>query len=117
MTDDMLFWPPKDPDEIDFRFAVWCDLDGTNNGGAADDGELQGATISTSTWTVPVGVTKVLDDTNAISIHGVSYAINTVCTIKISGGTAGNTYDLVNTIVTSDGRTLSRTFRLPVENL
>lgn len=114
---DVIYWPTKDPDEVDFRFAVWCDKDGTNNGGAADDGELQGATISNSAWTVPAALTKVSDDTNAVSIHGVSYGVNTVGTIKLSGGVSGQTYDLQHTVVTSDGRTLQRTFRLPVESL
>lgn len=60
-----------------------------------------GETISTSTWTVPTGITKdsesETDDTT---------------TIWLSGGTHGTDYDLVNEIVTSAGRTANRTIRI-----
>ncbi len=62
-----------------------------------------GETISTSTWTVPAGITKD-SDTNT----------TTAATIWVSGGTDDTDYDLVNQITTSDGATVDRTIRLRV---
>lgn len=104
----------KDPDNVEPYFIVWCGSDGVNTGGAADNGELQGATISSATWTVPTGITKVSDNTNGVSVHGVTYAINTVSTIWLSGGTANKEYTLTCRVVTSDGRTLDRSITIPV---
>lgn len=112
-----LAWPRKDPANIEPFFVVWCDETGLNDGSALDNGELQGATIATSVWTVPAGITKDSDTTNAANLHGVSYAIDTVATIWLSGGTADNTYSIVNTITTSDSRTLRRTVTIRVEDL
>ena len=70
--------PSKDPQNIEPYFIVWCDEDGTNSGAAADRGELQGASISTATWTVPTGITKVSDNTSAVTINGVTYDITRI---------------------------------------
>lgn len=106
---------PKDPNSIEPFHIVWCDRDGTNNGGASDEGELQGATISTSEWTVPSGITKDSDNTDAINIRGVAYAENTVATIWLSGGTAGEIYTLTNRVELSDGRTLDKSIQVRVK--
>ena len=111
-----VFAPPKDPDEIKPYHIVWCDKDGTNTGSATDDGELQGATISTSTWTVPTGLTNQSDNKSAATIHGVSYSANTVATIWLSGGTDGTDYNVTNRVVLSDGRTLDKTITIPVRS-
>lgn len=108
--------PSKDPDNVEPYFIVWCDIDGTNDGSTSDDGELQGATIATATWTVPTGITKASSNQNAVTIAGVSYAINTVCTVWLSGGTAGTEYTLSCKITTSDSRTLDKSIVIPVEN-
>lgn len=108
--------PAKDPSDVEPYFVVWCSKDGVNTGAATDTGELQGATISTSTWTVPTGITQNSANTSAVTIKGVAYAISTVATIWLSGGTAGSSYDLLNVITTSDGRTLSQTITIRVEN-
>lgn len=63
-----------------------------------------GDTISTSSWTVTSGMTKVTDT-----------ATTTTATIWVSGGTAGITYTAKNTIVTAAGRTDSRSLYLKVE--
>ena len=60
---------------------------------------LAGDTISTSTWTVPTGITKASDSHTT-----------TVCTAFLSGGTAGITYLITNAIVTAAGRTVQRSF-------
>lgn len=74
----------KDPDSVlDYQenWATWLGTD----------------TITTSTWTVPTGITKD-SDTNT----------TTTTTIWLSGGTAEQAYSLVNRIVTTDGRTSER---------
>lgn len=59
-----------------------------------------GETISTSTWTVPTGITQI---TPAPSID------DGIVTIWLSGGTVGTRYDVLNHIVTSQGREYDRT--------
>lgn len=107
----------KDPQAIDWYYAVWCTkADGTNDGSSSDTGELQGATISSSSWTLPSGITKVTDNTNAVTYHGVTYGVDTVAAIKLSGGTAGTSYTIVNQITTSDGRTLDHAITIIVRD-
>jgi hypothetical protein len=60
-------------------------------------------TISTSTWTVPTGITQ-----------NSATSTTTTATIWLSGGTAGTTYTLVNRIVTAAGRTDERSIRVLV---
>lgn len=109
--------PAKDPNSVEPYFIVWCSQDGTNDGTTSDTGELQSATISTSTWTVPSGITEDSSNTAAVTIAGVSYAVDTVSTIVLSGGTAGNVYELLCRIVTDDGRTLDKTICIRVKDL
>lgn len=66
---------------------------------------LGGDTIFTSTWTVPTGITKTLDTKTT-----------TATIIWLSGGTAGMSYDIVNTIITAGSRTEDRTITIVVEN-
>lgn len=56
-----------------------------------------GETISTSSWSVPSGITRVTDTNN-----------DEIATIWLSGGTLNNIYELVNTVVTNS--TPTRTF-------
>lgn len=106
--------PSKDPNAVEPYFIIWCDTDGTNTGATTDDGELQGATIATVTWTVPTGITKDSSNQNAVTIAGISYGVNTVCTIWLSGGVAGESYELQCRITTSDARTLDHSIIIPV---
>jgi hypothetical protein len=62
-------------------------------------------TIASSTWTVPSGITKVSDT------HDTK-----TCTIKLSGGTAGQEYVIANKIVTVGGITDERSFTIRVED-
>ena len=65
---------------------------------------LSGAdTISTATWTVPSGLTSVLETTTGYK-----------ASIKLSGGTAGSTYDLKCHVVTVGGLEDARTLRFVV---
>lgn len=105
----------KDPRNIEPYFVVWCDPYGSNYSG--DDGELQSAIISSSSWTMPTGtLVKTQDNLNAITIAGVSYPVNTVATIWLASGTHGQDYTLVNTITTNDGRTLEWSIIIPVRD-
>ncbi len=83
----------KDPNAVlDFGFdwSEWLDT---------------GETISSSAWTVPSGITE--DSTSNTT---------TTTTIWLSGGTAGEPYDLVNRVTTSSGRTDDRTMTVICEN-
>lgn len=86
------FKNPKDPDAILDYTANWATW-------------LDGDTISTSTWTVPSGITKVTDSNTT-----------TTATIWLSGGTAGEKYEIKNTITTAGGRKDERTFKLTVKD-
>lgn len=107
-----VYAPAKDPNSVEPYFVVWCDPTGTNVSG--DGGELQGATIATATWTVPTGITKDSSNQNAVTIAGISYAVNTVCTVWLSGGTVNTDYELLCRITTSDLRTLDQSIIVPV---
>ena len=61
-------------------------------------------TISTSTWVVPSGITKVVDSKTT-----------TTATIWLSGGTIGTLYQVTNRIVTALGRTDDRSLEIMVE--
>lgn len=54
-----------------------------------------GETITTSTWTVPTGITQAMPNPSNTS---------TVATIWLTGGTVGTHYTVTNHIVTSMGR-------------
>ncbi len=60
-------------------------------------------TISSSTWTVPSGLTED-SSTNT----------TTTATIWLSGGTEGTRYEVVNHIVTAGGREEDRTIQIVV---
>ena len=107
----------KDPANVEPYFFVLCDLKtGTNVSG--DNGELQGATISTiSSVTASTGLTVDSSNKNAVTIDGVSYAADTVVTAWLSGGTAGTEYTVTCKVTTSDSRTLEYSAIVPVNNL
>ncbi len=84
----------KDPNEV-----VDYDLDWSAQMTADTD------TIVTSTWTVPVGVTK-----------DSSSATTTRTKVWLSGGTAGEAYSLLNRVVTDGGRTFDQTIVLKMKD-
>ncbi len=63
-----------------------------------------GETISSVVWTVDTGITK-----DSVS------KTDTTATIWLSGGTAGENYDIACKIVTNQSRTDERTFTVQVE--
>jgi len=81
----------KDPDAVLDYVVDWSDWLGTD-------------TISSSSWTVPTGITKD-SDTNT----------TTTATIWLSGGTEGAEYRVTNQIVTTDGRTDERSIIIKVD--
>lgn len=87
-----LTWPFKDPDEVLDYSIDWS-------------GRLGADTISTSTWTVPDGITKDSDDKST-----------TTTTLWLSGGTEGETYSFLNRIVTAGGRTMDQTVKLKIKS-
>lgn len=104
---------PKHPDSNEPYFVVWCDPTGLNSGAAADEGELQGETITTVDWDVPDDLTKGVTNQDAVTINGTTYAANTVATVWLSGGIDGSFYEITCKIHTAT-RILPKTFVLPV---
>lgn len=80
----------KDSDEITLYGVDWLD-------------RLGEATILTSTWIVPAGITQVTD----------SYT-DTQTAIKVSGGALGSIYRVTNRITTSDGETLDQSIDIEI---
>jgi hypothetical protein len=85
---------PKDPDEV-LDYGVDWTKQMTRDADA----------INSSTWIVPTGITQDSADYSP-----------TMTKIWTSGGTAGQTYDLVNRIVTVANRTFDQTCRLKVRD-
>ena len=106
----------KDPLAVEPFHIVWCSKDNTNDGTTSDTGELQSAVIVTSEWDVETGLTEDSENQAAVTIKGIVYAIDTVATIWLSGGVAGNNYTCTNTITTDDGRTSVRAIEIHVRD-
>lgn len=80
-----------DPDKVADYHAYWAD----------ELQRLDGIIISASSWTVPAGLT--MEDS--------SFTMNDA-TIRISGGTPGQRYRLVNHIVCNDGQEFDKSIYL-----
>lgn len=92
-------WPkPKDPNDVADYVINWAEDDDGNPGLAAGD------PLSSSTWIVPDGITKDSDTFD-----------DETTTIWLSGGTAGETYSLINRVTTSGGRTFDQTGKLKMK--
>ncbi len=63
-------------------------------------------TISTSTWTVPAGITLDSQSNTA-----------TTTTVWLSGGTHNTAYTATNKVTTAGGRTVERSIWVKVENV
>lgn len=110
-----LRWESKDPDDVDDFHIIWCSKDGTNDGSTADSGLLQGNTIAAVTWTTPTGITKDSENTDVVIIDGITYDVDTVTTIRLSGGTDDTEYTFLCHITDSDGREFDQSVILPVK--
>jgi len=104
----------KDPNNVEPYFFIWCDESGLNDGSASDDGELQGTTISSYVLDMVSG-DVVIDSHNkdAVTIHAVAYAVNTVVTLWTSGGTTKSQVRCRATL--SDNRVLDETMIIPFQ--
>ena len=83
----------KDPDAVldyGFDWSAWL---------------AAGETIATSTWTVPVGLTNESESNT-----------DTLSVVWLSGGTDRQTYQVVNHIVTSQGREDDRTLKIKIKD-
>lgn len=87
-----LSWPFKDPNEVLDYIIDWS-------------ARLETDTISTSTWIVPSGITKNSDSHTT-----------TTTTAWLQGGTEGDSYSLVNRVVTAASRTMDQTVKLKVKS-
>lgn len=67
---------------------------------------LNGDTIATSTWTVPVGITQVNASSSAFT-----------ATIRLSGGTHGESYEVLNHVVTASGQEDERPITIEVRQV
>jgi len=107
----------KDPNNSEPYFVIWCDIEtGLNDGSKHDHGELQGSTITSVEWIFPDGseLTKKSSNQNAITIQGIAYDEDTVCTIWVEGGVHNKDYQLICRIIASDGRKLNQPLIIPV---
>lgn len=84
----------KDPNDIADTGIDWDANDFLAN---------RSTTISTSTWTPDAGLTVV-----------TSSKTNTTTLVRISGGTAGTVYDLLNHVVLANGEEYDRTLKIDV---
>lgn len=97
----------KDPGGVlDFKRDWKYDTEAARAAGGTGNGWLaSGETITTSTWTVPTGITKD-SDSNADGL----------AVVWLSGGTVGQSYRVVNTVVTSAGRTDRRSITVSIQD-
>jgi hypothetical protein len=86
-----LTWPNKDPDEVLDYELDWSARLGTD-------------TISSSTWTVPTGITKNSDSHTT-----------TTTTVWLQGGTVAASYTFNNRIITAGGRTMDQSVKLKIK--
>lgn len=66
---------------------------------------LEGDIIISSVWSVPTGLVD----------EGLSEFTDTTTTVWLSGGTAGTSYVITNTITTAAGRTEDDSFKITVK--
>lgn len=88
-----LNWPAKGPYEVLDYTINWARALGTDS-------------ISTSDWTISAADLVEDNATNQAK----------TATIWLSGGTAGQSYTVFNTIVTAQGRTFTQTVAINVQN-
>lgn len=108
----------KDPDAVlDFVFDWKARTNGTETAGSDWLGPAE--VISSHTITVSSGITLDSSSRTSVVVHdgegnNITLADNTSVRVWLSGGTAGQDYDVACKIVTDGGRTDERTIRVPV---
>jgi hypothetical protein len=85
--------PPKHPDSTKWYWIEW----------SAD--ELQNAAVTASSWDLPAGISM---DQQSLSGYRAG--------VRLSGGTDGEKYEVVNTISTDAGETLHETLLIRIRD-
>lgn len=85
--------PPKHPDSSKWYWLQWSST------------ELQDATITSSSWTLPDGVVSDQESATGMLVG-----------VRVSGGTLDADYDLQNQITTSSGEILNESIRIRIRN-
>ena len=76
-----------------------------------------GESISTSAWAIEGGdQAETPPVATALAISGTPSLAGAVATAFVTGGTKGQVYSLVNTIVTNQGRTDDRSWTIRIDN-
>lgn len=88
----MKTFEPKDPDALKDYTINWTSW-------------LEGDTVASSAWSVPVGITKAADTQTTATT-----------TVWLSGGSHAAKYTITNRITTAAGRIEERSFVLPVRH-
>jgi hypothetical protein len=85
--------PPKHPASSKWYWLEW----------SAD--ELQDATITASSWTVPAGLTKDAEMQSGLKVG-----------VRVSGGNEGDSVEVINQITTSDSQTLHQRLQIRIND-
>lgn len=88
-----LYWPEKDPDEVLDYSIDWSE-------------RIENRSIASVTWTVPTGLTIILQSAPA----------NNVTTVVLGGGVEGVTYKVGCRITTPDGLVLEESPYLKIKS-
>lgn len=94
---------PEDmnPGDTDTFYISWTD-------------KLGGATISSSTWTIPANFTEVSAATNiSVTARGTTY--NDCNSIDLSTTETSGTHLITNNCTFSDGRVIKRSFKVNID--
>ena len=108
----------KDPDAVlDYVFDWQARTNGTDPAGADWLGPDE--VISDHTITAEAGITVDSSSRTSVTVHdgegtNITIANHTSVRVWLSGGTAGESYDVACEITTDQGRTDERTIRVPV---
>jgi hypothetical protein len=85
---------------------------------AFEDWLPAGGTLSTATWSVPGGITKLAESINpgTLVVGDRIYAANTVALVRLSGGTHASDYTCTVHITTNAGDEDERSIIVKVRN-
>jgi hypothetical protein len=97
--------PVKDPNDVKDYGVRWAGE--TDTPGAADSWLAANETIASSEWILPTGIEE---DAVLGNDHD-----DTKAWVFLTGGAAGQSYEITNRIVTSDGRSEDQTIVVPVK--
>jgi hypothetical protein len=107
-------WPNKDPDEvldydIDWTWRLYSKAELALAQAQQDAGQavtiVPADTIATSTFTLPTGITA-----------NSSSNTTTATKVWLSGGAEGQSYPIVNEILTAGGRRMDQTVKIKIKS-